>query len=71
MNRSSPPLEKGARGRRAPAASGIGRELLAVVALKLVALAVIYALFFSPSHRAPLDPVGRIADATLLTDQTR
>jgi len=51
--------------------SRIGRELLAVVALKLLALALIYALFFGPSHRAPLDPAGRIADATFLHDRTR
>jgi hypothetical protein len=44
---------------------------VAVVALKLLALALIYALFFGPSHRAPLDPAGRIADATLLHTTTR
>ena len=60
------------RPQAAPASrSRIGSELVAVVALKLLALALIYALFFGPSHRAPLDPAGRIADATLLHTTTR
>ena len=37
------------------------RDLLLSVALKLVLLAILYVLFFSPAHRPAIDPVAHIA----------
>jgi len=39
------------------------RDLVALVAAKLVFLAILYALFFSPSHRPVIDPVAHITGA--------
>jgi len=36
------------------------RDIAIVVSLKLIALTVIYALFFAPSGRAPADPSARL-----------
>ncbi|MGH8315890.1 MAG: cytochrome oxidase putative small subunit CydP [Steroidobacterales bacterium] len=33
----------------------LGRKLIWLVALKLVALAALWLLFFSPAHRPPVD----------------
>jgi hypothetical protein len=41
---------------------GPGRDIAVAVAVKLVALAVIYALFFSPAQRPAID-AGRVLDA--------
>jgi hypothetical protein len=49
----------------------IGRELLAVVALKILALILIYALFFSPSHRPPHDVVAHVINPSSPYHQTR
>ena len=35
------------------------REIIIALAAKAVLLAVLYVLFFSPSHRAPATDVGR------------
>jgi hypothetical protein len=51
-------LRIGARGR-----ASLGRDIVAVLIFKLAALAVIYALFYSP--RTPFEPTARLA-ATLL-----
>ena len=40
---------------------GLLRELGWVVALKLALLTLLYLLFFSPSHRNPIDAAVRIA----------
>jgi len=37
------------------------RDLARLSVVKLAILALIYALFFSPSHRLPIDPAERIA----------
>ena len=37
------------------------RDLARLTVAKLAILGLIYALFFSPSHRAPIDPALRIA----------
>ncbi|HVY17675.1 MAG TPA: hypothetical protein VHB27_20820 [Rhodopila sp.] len=39
----------------------IGRDLLVLVAVKLVALTLIYWVFFSPSHRPAIDVASHIA----------
>lgn len=44
---------------RLPAA--LRRDLALLVACKLAALAVLYALFFSPSHRPAIDVAVHIA----------
>jgi hypothetical protein len=36
------------------------REIVGLVAVKLAALAVIYALFFSPGHRPVVDAQARL-----------
>lgn len=41
------------------------RDLARLTIAKLAILGLIYALFFSPSHRQPIDPVERIAGAAL------
>ena len=41
--------------------ASLARDLPLVVGLKLLALVVLYLLFFSPSHRPPIDPAARIA----------
>lgn len=41
--------------------STLRRHLTWVIAAKLLALAAIYHLFFSPSHRVPTDPGLHIA----------
>lgn len=38
----------------------LARDLARLFAVKLALLGLIYALCFAPSHRAPVDPVGRI-----------
>jgi hypothetical protein len=37
------------------------RDLARLTVAKLAILGLLYALFFSPSHRAPIDPAERIA----------
>ena len=37
------------------------RDLARLTVVKLAILGLIYALFFSPSHRAPVDPAERFA----------
>jgi len=39
------------------------REIVALVAIKLVALAAIYALFFGPAHRPAVDASAHLLGA--------
>jgi len=39
----------------------LGRDLLWCTAAKVIALAMLYVLFFGPSHRPAIDPVAQIA----------
>lgn len=39
-----------------PAARALRRRVAATIAIKLLLLAALYALFFAPSHRPPADP---------------
>jgi hypothetical protein len=52
-----------------PPASGrrfaLGCELAFVIGLKLVALVVLYLLFFSPAHRAAIDTPAHIAGSAI------
>ncbi|HUO13259.1 MAG TPA: hypothetical protein VMU37_10940 [Caulobacteraceae bacterium] len=41
---------------------GLVRDLVAVTLVKLALLFVLYLLFFSPSHREPINPGLHIAD---------
>jgi hypothetical protein len=41
------------------------RDLARLTVAKLAILGLIYALFFSPSHRQPIDPVQQIARSVL------
>ncbi|GGF43524.1 hypothetical protein GCM10011611_57460 [Aliidongia dinghuensis] len=43
------------------------RDLARLSVAKLAILGLIYALFFSPAHRAPVDPAARILGAAPLT----
>ncbi len=42
------------------------RELFALLVCKLAALAVLYALFFSPAHRPAIDVATRVAGGSAL-----
>jgi hypothetical protein len=43
----------------------IGRNLIVLMAMKLVVLTLLYWLFFSPSHRPEIDVARHIAGTTL------
>lgn len=47
------------------------RDVLLLVTIKLIALAVIYALFFSPAARAPVDPAARLLGPASPTSSPR
>jgi hypothetical protein len=47
------------------------RDLARLSLAKLAILGLIYALFFAPSHRAPIDPVARIAGPAAISANSR
>jgi hypothetical protein len=42
----------------------LGRDILCLSLAKLVALGLLYTLFFAPSHRVPIDPASHFGVAT-------
>jgi len=49
----------------------LARDLVRLSVAKLAILALIYVLFFSSSHRAPVNPVARIVGTAALSDSPR
>ncbi|MBS0297097.1 MAG: hypothetical protein JSR45_12365 [Proteobacteria bacterium] len=54
-----------------PRRSALVRDIVVLVTIKLIALAVIYALFFAPAARAPVDPAARLLGPASPTSSPR
>jgi len=51
-----------------PARARLGRDIFVALSLKIMLLAILYGLFFSPSHRPPADAAA-IATALVGSDR--